>query len=109
MINVYDENNEIIARVRYNNDLDYWDGQNHTNGGDFMHKGITKLRKLDKYVIIIGSGWQGQLDKAYVVSDKEALHEILVAGCDELLEQGRFKRLRDLCHASLDTEEEVEV
>lgn len=107
MINVYDENNGIIARVNYNNDLDYWDGRNHTNGGMGMHKGITKLSKSDKYVIIVGTEWQGQSDKAYVVSDEVALQEILDAGCDELLEQGKFKRLRDLCHSSLDTEVEA--
>ncbi len=30
---VYDENDRVIARVRYNADLDCWDGRNWSNGG----------------------------------------------------------------------------
>ena len=38
MINVFDDNN-IIARVNYNSNLDYYDGHNYTNGGVGLHKG----------------------------------------------------------------------
>ena len=64
-------------------------------GGVFMHKGITKL-KSGSYVIIIGSNWQDDEDYAYVVTDKEALDEIVNSYNLQLLEKGRFKRLREL-------------
>ena len=74
----------VIARVKYNECLDYWDGRNHTNGGIGMHKGITKLRKpIDPerpYVIIIGSQWQGGFDYAYCVDAQEAVSEICRSG-----------------------------
>ena len=44
-INVYEDaqHDEIIARVRYNQCLDYWDGRNWTSGGVGRHLGLTKL------------------------------------------------------------------
>ena len=59
-INVYNDemSNEVIARVRYNSNLDYWDGHNWSNGGVGRHKGLTKL-KNGQYVLINGSNWQG--------------------------------------------------
>jgi len=96
-INVYpyEESNEVIARVNYNNDLDYWDGSNYTNGGVGMHKGITRL-KDGRYVIIYGSQWQGSRDYGLPVSDKEALNEILNSDNEELLENPRFAKLKQL-------------
>ncbi|PAD72865.1 hypothetical protein [Paenibacillus campinasensis] len=87
--------NEIIARVQYTSNLDYWDGGNWTNGGVGRHKGITKLRD-GRYVIINGTQWQGERDYAYVVSDREALEAILSSGNEQLLKEGRFKSLRAL-------------
>jgi len=78
---------EVIARVKYNERLDYWDGRNNTNGGTGMHKGITKLKKpIDPdrpYVIIIGSQWQGAVDYAYCVDAQEAVSEICRSGDTE--------------------------
>ena len=107
-INVYEGEEfreQVIARVRYNQDLDYWDGNNMTNGGTGMHKGITKL-KDGRYVIIIGSQWQGSKDYAYVVSPEEALQEILKSGNSQLLDTKKFRELKELHDESLIEEEE---
>ena len=94
-INVYDEDGDIIARVRYNQDLDYWNGYNFQNGGVGRHKGITKL-KDGRYVIIIGTNWQGEKDYDYVVDADEALQEILKSGNTELLSTEKFAGLKKL-------------
>jgi hypothetical protein len=86
---------EIIARVRYNTILDYWDGSNWKNGGVGRHKGITKL-KDGRYVIIIGTDWQGERDYAYVVDADEALQEILKAQQLDLLDTKKFAGLKKL-------------
>ena len=97
-VNVYEnryEFNEVVARVRYNRDLDYWDGRNWQNGGMGRHKGITKL-KDGRYIIIIGSDWQGERDYAYIVGANEALQEILKAQRLELLDMKKFAELKRL-------------
>jgi len=100
-VNVYENqhglflNGEVIARVRYNQNLDYWDGGNWTNGGTGRHKGITKL-KDGRYVIIMGTDWQGERDYAYVVDAEEALQEILKAQRLELLDTKKFADLKKL-------------
>lgn len=103
--NQYDLDGEVIARVRYNQDLDYWDGRNWTNGGTGMHKGITKL-KDGRYVIIIGSQWQGARDYGYIVSPEEALQEILKSGNHDLLETKKFRELKELYEKELVAEED---
>ena len=102
-VNVYEGEEyreQVVARVRYNDALDYWDGSNWTKGGMGMHKGITRL-KDGRYVIIIGSQWQGARDYGYVVSPEEALQEILRSGNEELLESKRFADLKKLQEESL--------
>ena len=97
-INVYPNANgdeDILARVRYNAILDYWNGSNWQNGGTGLHKGLTRLRD-GRYVIIIGSDWQGSRDYGYVVSPSEALQEILKSGNSELLETKKFAELKEL-------------
>ena len=101
---VYDEENNIIARVEYNNNLDYWDGRNNTNGGVGYHKGLTKL-KNGQYVLINGTQWQGDKDSARIISAKEALQLILHSGNEELLERKKFKDLKELSK-NLEQEEE---
>ena len=93
--NQYDLGGDVIARVRFNQNLDYWDGRNWQNGGMGRHKGITKLRD-GRYVIIIGSDWQGERDYAYVVDADEALQEILKAQQLELLDTKKFAGLKKL-------------
>ena len=85
----------IVARVRYNQALDEWDGRNWTSGGVGQHLGITKL-KTGEYVLIHGTQWQGAKDYAYIVSDMEALQAILAAGQAELLDMKKYKKLKDL-------------
>ena len=106
-INVYESQDlqeVVVARVRYNQDLDYWDGSNHVNGGTGMHKGITKL-KDGRYVIIIGSQWQGSTDYGYIVSAKEALQEILKSDNSQLLDTKKFKDLKTLYEENMVEEE----
>lgn len=97
MINVYrnEDMEEVVARVEYNEKLDYWDGRNRTNGGVGKHLGIAKI-KSGEYVLIYGTQWQGQRDYAEIVSKKKALNEILKSGNDELLEEEKFKDLKEL-------------
>lgn len=109
-VNVYEcefGGGEIISRVRYNASLDYWDGRNWSNGGTGMHKGITKL-KDGRYVIIIGSNWQGDKDYGYIVSADEALQEILRSQSTELLETKKFKELKEMYDEMNNQEEEDE-
>ena len=101
-VNVFD--NElgeglVIGRVRYNSILDYWDGRNWTSGALGMHKGLTKLKD--------GTQWEGEKDYAYTVSPKEALNEILKSGNVQLLDQSRFKKLKEL-YELLELENEYE-
>ena len=108
-VNVFD--NElgeglVIGRVRYNSILDFWDGRNWTSGALGMHKGLTKL-KDGSFVIIIGTQWEGGKDYAYTVSPKEALNEILKSGNAQLLDQSRFKKLKEL-YELLELENEFE-
>lgn len=110
-INVYEDERDmskVISRVRYNADLDYWDGRNWSNGGVGMHRGITKL-KDGRYVIIIGTQWQGERDYAYVVTADEALQEILKSGNHELLKTKKYKELKELYDATMVEEYEYEV
>lgn len=93
--NQYDLDGDVIARVRYNQNLDYWDGRNWQNGGMGRHKGITRL-KDGRYVIIIGTDWQGERDYAYIVDADEALQEILKSQNLDLLETKKFKELKNL-------------
>ncbi|MGE7305773.1 hypothetical protein AAXE64_28055 [Priestia megaterium] len=94
-----------IARVRYNTELDFWDGRNFSNGGTGFHKGITKL-KDGRFVIIEGSQWQGDRDYAYVVSDDEALNEILKSNHADLLKRKKFVALKELYKQKMIEEDE---
>ncbi|PGQ88366.1 hypothetical protein [Priestia megaterium] len=102
------ESGAIVSRVRYNEDLDYWDGRNHSNGGNGYHKGITKL-KDGSYVIIRGSQWQGDRDYGYIVSAEEALQEILKSDNAELLKTKKFKGLNELYKQTMIEEEEEDL
>ena len=99
-VNVYDGNGDIIARVAYNNNLDYWDGSNWTSGSTGRHLGLTKLQD-GSYVLIYGTDWQGERDHAEIVSADQALQKILQSGNVELLEEKRFSELKELYQQSL--------
>ena len=96
-INVYESpaKEKVVARVRYNQCLDYWNGSNWQNGGVGRHMGITKL-KTGEYVLIHGTQWQGERDWAEVVSAEDALQAILQSGNEELLDTEKFQELKAL-------------
>lgn len=96
-VNVYDNEEllNVISRVRYNQNLDYWNGRNWQNGGTGRHKGLTKL-KNSKYVLIYGTDWQGEKDYAVIIDSKTAMQEILKSGNYELLKTKKFKELKIL-------------
>ena len=94
-INVYDSSGNVIARVRYNANLDFWDGRNWTCGETGRHKGLTKL-KDGRYVLIHGTQWQGEKDYAEIITKEQALQEILKAQKPELLCFKKFRELKEL-------------
>ncbi len=106
MVNVKSsrDSDDVIGRVKDTNNLDIWDGSNFSSGGVGYHKGITKLKDGD-YVIIESTQHQGQQDFAYIVSDQEALEEVL-KGHPELLETKKFARLKKLAEDTMLEEEE---
>lgn len=105
-VNVY-EYGGVIARVRYNSNLDYWDGSNWTCGSTGHHKGLTKL-KNGQYVLIHGTQWQGEQDWAEAITADQALQEVLQSGNTELLDKPKFSELKKLYEESILQEEEDE-
>lgn len=85
-VNVY-ECGKVIARVQYNDNLDFWDGRNWTCGSTGRHLGLTRLRKSGQYVLIHGTDFQGEQDRAEIVTDEEAYRAIISSGNIELLEK----------------------
>lgn len=78
---------ECVARVEYNNNLDFWDGSNWTCGSLGRHKGITRLKKTKQFVLIHGTQWQGERNHAEIISDEEALCLILASNDESLLKK----------------------
>lgn len=106
MVNVLSEDWEtVIGRVEANTNLDYWDGYNLQHGGLGRHLGITTL-KTGELVLVYTYQWQGIQNRAEIVSDGEALQAILRADAIHLLEEPRFKRLKDLYDADFADEED---
>jgi len=99
MVNVYDENGRVIAMVKANNNLDWWDGSNWTCGSTGRHKGLTRLAD-GRYVLIHTTQWQGERDWAEIVTPEQALQEILEADAVELLEEPKFAELKKLWEES---------
>lgn len=103
-VNVY-ESGKVIARVQYNDNLDYWDGKNWTCGSPGRHLGLTRLRKSGQYVLIHGTDFQGEQDRAEIVTDEEAYQAILTSGNIEILD--KFPDLRRF-EEDLDTDEDLD-
>ncbi|WP_097034507.1 hypothetical protein [Clostridium tertium] len=103
MINVYDDDNTIIGRVNYSTNLDFYDGRNFTCGTPCQHKGLTKLRN-GNFVLIRTSNWSDSPDYAEIISDGQALQEILNSGNTELLEEKRFIKLKKLYEEMLNSD-----
>lgn len=103
-VNVY-EGGKVIARVQYNDNLDFWDGRNWTCGSTGRHLGLTRLRKSGQYVLIHGTDFQGEQDRAEIVTDEEAYRAIISSGNTELLD--KFPDLRRF-EEDLDTDEDLD-
>ena len=103
MINVYDDEGNIIALVKYTTNLDFWDGNNMTCGMMGVHKGLTKL-KDGRFVLVHSSQWEGNRDSAAVVEPQEALREILLSENTELLD--KYPELKTLRAETLIGEED---
>jgi len=86
MVNVYNNEGEIIGEVKYNTNLDRWDGRNMTSGSTGRHKGLTRL-KNGSFVLIYGTDWQGERDTAEIITPEQALQEILKSGNLDLLKE----------------------
>ncbi|MCL4408693.1 MAG: hypothetical protein M1521_08675 [Thermotogae bacterium] len=82
---VYDKNGELVARVKYNSNLDRWNGHDMCVGLG-LHAGFTRL-KDGRNVIIHGSQWEGDRDYAEVVTDEEALGYIVRSENEILLKK----------------------
>jgi len=104
-VSVLDGEHKVIARVRYNQILDYWNGDNWINGGVGMHKGLTKL-KTGEYVLIIGTQWQGSKDYAEIITADQAVKEILRSQNIYLLKTKKFKELKALADQYDSTEDD---
>ena len=92
MVNVYNDDGELIATVKYNNNLDVWNGSNYQNGGTGRHLGLTKLED-GTFVLIHGSDWQGDTDFAEIISPKKA-YELIMRYDSRMLEWEAFKELK---------------
>ena len=103
-INVYDENGSVVARVQYNEKLDYWDGRNWTGGSAGRHLGITKLRD-GSFVLIHGSQWESERSSAETVSPETALDAIMKSGNTNILEEKKFSELKKLMETTMIEEE----
>ena len=88
-VNVY-YGEKVVGRVEYNGKLDYWDGHNWTSGSTGRHLGITKLKKPVEglsFVLIYGTQWYGERDRAELVDKESALQAFLRNDKTELLEK----------------------
>ena len=102
-VNVYD-GGKVVARVEYNNKLDFWDGHNWTSGSSGRHLGITKLRD-GRFVLIHGSDWESERSNAEIVSPETALDAILRSGNATILDEKKFAELKTLMETNLIKEE----
>lgn len=96
---------QVVARVKYNDLLDRWNGSNWSGGAPGRHLGITKLRD-GRFVLIHGTQWDSESNYGVVVSDREALNAILTADREDLLEEKRFEPLKTLAEEILILEHE---
>lgn len=103
MINIYDEKDNILGRVKYSTNLDSYDGSNYCSGHTGRHQGLTKL-KNGNYVLIHISEWQYENNHAEIISAEQALQEVLHCGDMSLLEEKRFSELKKLYNDMLTSE-----
>lgn len=76
MVVLYNENHDVIGDVEYNDNLDYWDGRNMTNGGSGRHLGFGQIESGEFY-LIYGTQWQKEVDRAEIVSARKIVVEVI--------------------------------
>ena len=69
---VYDEDYNIIARVQYNDNLDYWDGDIMSCGIVGRHLGLTRLCKSGQYVLIHGTQFESEKNWGEITTPERA-------------------------------------
>lgn len=105
-VNVFDNEN-VVGRVRYNSNLDFWNGYEYCNGSAGRHEGLTKLRD-GRYVLISGTQWQGEKDTAKIITKEFALKKILQCGNLDLLNTKKFRELKEIYKMQYADIEELE-
>jgi hypothetical protein len=96
---------KVIARVKYNQNLDFWDGHNMSNGSTGTHLGLTKL-KDGRYVLIHGTDWQGQRSYGEIITKERAFQAIIRSGNNDLLKAKKFEELNEFLKNMPQEEEE---
>jgi len=95
MIAVTDANGDVVAEVKHNAALDYWDGRNYTCGSTGRHKGLTQLDD-GRFVLIHGTDWQGERDSAEIITAERAVQEILRSTNTDLFDEyPELQEIRD--------------
>ena len=113
MINVFEKGTEnIIAKVKYNNNLDHWNGKfmvSLAGSSEFiLHKGLTRLRNGNFVLITTATQYHHPLENereniacAHIIEDEQAMLEILKSSRYELFEQypelTKIRDEKDLC------------
>lgn len=95
------DNGRIIALVEYNDNLDFFDGNEWSCGQYGRHKGLTRLED-GRYVLIQFSDMLDERDHADIISPEQALQEILKSGNFDLLEQPIFEDLKTLYDSTIE-------
>jgi len=67
---------KAIGVAEYADNLDRWDGHNWTCGSTGRHLGIGKL-KDGRFYLCRGTQWEGEEDRAVVVTEEEAREAVL--------------------------------
>jgi len=84
---------KLIARVRNNTNLDYFNGEYWFNTEKGSHRGLTKLGD-GRYVLMHSYDDESKRDYGYVITEKEALDEIIKAQRFDLFKTKKFKDLK---------------
>lgn len=81
------DDEEVVGRVPYTSNLDYWDGHNWTCGSTGRHLGVGRTES-GVFYLVHGTQWQGERDYAEIVSEEQAKASVMKANDNDL-----FRRL----------------
>jgi len=112
-VNVYSDDFDgtgrtVLGRVNCNYNLDYFDGRDWNCGCTGMHAGLTIARD-GTYILIHGSQWQNDRNWAEYITMFQALKTIVETDNLDLLQEGRFKELRELYEKYKDDLDDIEI